>query len=125
MVLFSSLSDKWNTPESILSELHREFGFDFDPCPQNPVFDGLSIEWGQRSFVNPPFSEWQKWVKKGYEEHKKGKLVVFLIASRTDTKAFHDYIIPYAKEIRFIRGRLKFSGSKNPAPFPSMVVIFK
>ena len=28
-------------------------------------------------------------------------------------------------EIRFVRGRLKFGGSKNSAPFPSMVVIFR
>ena len=30
-----------------------------------------------------------------------------------------------ADEIRFIRGRLKFGDSKNSAPFPSAVVIFK
>lgn len=28
-------------------------------------------------------------------------------------------------EIRFVRGRLKFGGSKNSAPFPSLVAIFK
>ena len=124
-VLFSSISDNWNTPKSLYKQLNKEFLFDFDPCPQTPDFDGLFIEWGARNFVNPPFSNWQKWVKKGYEEYLKDKTVVFLIAARTDTRAFHDYILPYAKEIRFIRGRLKFSGSKCPAPFPSMVVIFK
>jgi len=124
-VYFRSVSDKWNTPISFYNRLNEEFNFDFDPCPPNPEFDGLSIEWGQRNYINPPFSNWQKWVEKGYEEYLKGKLVVFLIAARTDTRAFHDYIIPYANEIRFIRGRLKFSGNKNPALFPSMVVIFK
>ena len=125
MVLFSSLSDKWNTPQSLYKQLEKEFLFGFDPCPTNPDFDGLFIEWGKRNFVNPPFSNWQKWIKKGYEEYLKDKTVVFLIAARTDTRAFHDYILPYAKEIRFIRGRLKFSGNKKDAPFPSMVVIFK
>ena len=47
-----------------------------------------------------------------------------LIPARTDTKAFHDFIYHKA-EVRFIRGRLKFGGSKNSAPFPSMIVIFK
>ena len=47
-----------------------------------------------------------------------------LIPSRTDTKAFHEYIYGKA-EIRFIRGRLKFGGSTNNAPFPSMVVIYR
>jgi site-specific DNA-methyltransferase (adenine-specific) len=46
-----------------------------------------------------------------------------LIPARTDTSFFHDYIYHHA-EIRFIRGRLKFGGCENPAPFPSMVVIF-
>jgi len=125
MVLFSSVTDKWNTPDSFYSQLHHEFNFDFDPCPPDPEFNGLNIDWGKRNFVNPPFSNWQEWVKKGYEEHKKGKTVVFLIAARTDTKAFHEIILPHAKQIRFIKGRLKFGGSKNSAPFPSMVVIFK
>ena len=53
-----------------------------------------------------------------------GGLAVMLIPARTDTKAFHDFIYHKA-EVRFIRGRLKFGGSKNSAPFPSMIVIFK
>lgn len=47
-----------------------------------------------------------------------------LIPARTDTKAFHEYIYGKA-EIRFLRGRLHFNESKNNAPFPSMVVIYK
>ena len=47
-----------------------------------------------------------------------------LIPARTDTRWFHDYIYHKA-EIRFIRGRLKFNDGKSPAPFPSMVVIFR
>jgi site-specific DNA-methyltransferase (adenine-specific) len=46
-----------------------------------------------------------------------------LLPARTDTKWFHDYC-KQAKEIRFIKGRLKFSGSQNAAPFPSMIVVF-
>ena len=122
---FLSITDCWNTPESIYNDLNNEFHFDFDPCPSNPSFDGLIIEWGERNFINPPFSNWQEWIKKGYEEYKKGKLCVFLIAARTDTKAFHEIIIPYAKEIRFIKGRLRFNESKSGAPFPSMIVIFQ
>jgi len=128
-ILFSSLSDNWNTPVSLYKKLDKEFLFDFDPCPQDHDFDGLSIEWGKRNFVNPPYSEWQKWVEKGYHESRKGKLVVFLLPSRTDTKVFHDYIIPFADEIRFLRGRLRFRfqgdrTKRHNAPFPSMIVIF-
>jgi len=122
--LFSSTSDNWNTPESFYKKLDEEFHFNFDPCPPNPTFDGLNIEWKERNFINPPYSQAKHWIKKGYEESLKEKLCVFLIASRTDTKAFHDYILPYAKQIRFIRGRLKFSNCKNSAPFPSCIVVF-
>lgn len=57
-----------------------------------------------------------------------GGTIVMLIPARTDTSYFHDYIYGKA-EIRFLRGRLKFEDENgvamNPAPFPSMVVIFR
>ena len=121
---FSSGRDDWKTPKALYKSLNEEFAFDFDPCPQYPPFDGLHIDdWGQRNFINPPFGNWQRWIEKGFEEFQKGKLCVFLLASRTDTKMFHEIILPYATEIRFIKGRLRFD-DRNPAPFPSMVVIF-
>ena len=46
---------KWRTPKAFKAELDKEFRFDFDSCPPNPAFDGLSIEWGERNFVNPPY----------------------------------------------------------------------
>ena len=124
--LMSSNKQDWETPQEFYDKLNLEFNFNFDPCPKNPTFDGLSIEWKERNFVNPPYKTSKLWIKKGYEEWKKGKLVVFLIPARTDTKAFHEYIYNQA-EIRFIRGRIKFIGGQglNPAPFPSMIVIFK
>jgi len=51
--------------------------------------------------------------------------VVCLVPARTDTRWFHNLVYGKAKEIRFIKGRLKFGGSKNSAPFPSMVVIYE
>jgi hypothetical protein len=122
-VHFSSQSDNWRTPEVFYKELDKEFHFDFDPCPTNPTFDGLSIEWKKSNFVNPPYSQIKAWLKKGWEEFEKGNLSVFLIPSRTDTFYWHTYCMQ-ATEIRFIKGRLKFSGSKNSAPFPSALIIF-
>jgi len=115
----------WKTPKRFYEVLDAEFHFDFDPCPVKPAFDGLEIEWGKRNFVNPPYGrEIPKWVKKGFEESCKGKLVVFLIPSRTDTKWWHEYIMK-AEEIRFIKGRLHFDDAKNPAPFPSAIIVFR
>lgn len=125
-VHFSQITDNWRTPTKLFEELNKEFDFNFDPCPlaDPPLFDGLAIDWGERSFVNPPYSNLKQWCKKAYEEYMKGKLVVMLIPSRTDTIAWHEYIMR-ATEIRFIKGRLKFGDSKNPAPFPSAIIIFK
>ena len=78
---------------------------------------------GYTVYCNPPYGrEISKWIKKAYEENLKGTKIVLLLPARTDTKWFHEYI--YNKhEIRFIKGRLKFNDGKNPAPFPSMLVI--
>jgi len=67
------------------------------------------------------------WVVKCYYESRKldhGGAIVALLPARTDTKWFHRYIYGKA-EIRFIKGRLKFGGSKNSAPFPSIVCIWR
>ena len=96
--------------------------------------DGLNQEWfidgacNGNIFMNPPYSEYPIWIKKAYEESQKGCTVVCLIAARTDTKIWQDFIFKKASEIRFIMGRVKFErsdGAKNSAPFPSAIVIFR
>ena len=116
--------------------------------------DGLNKDWsGHTVFCNPPYSVAENpckknckkkkcvkrgyhiteyvpgqedWIEKCHKENKNNNVkVVMLIPSRTDTIAFHKYI--YKKpnvEIIFVKGRLKFGGSKDSAPFPSMVVVF-
>lgn len=80
---------------------------------------------GGSNYVNPPYGrEIGAWLAKGCNEYQKGKTVVFLIPSRTDTKWWHEYVM-WSDEIRFIKGRLHFDGHKNAAPFPSAIVIFK
>ena len=76
-------------------------------------------------FCNPPYGkELIKWVRKSYyESHKDNTLVALLMPARTDTKAFHDYILNRA-EVRFLKGRLHF-GNSDRAPFPSMLVIWR
>lgn len=124
-VHFSSQRLDWETPKAVYQILDAEFRFDFDPCPPNPNFDGLSIAWGQSNFVNPPYGrEIGKWIAKGFGEWKLGKTVVFLVPSRTDTKWWHSFCMK-ADEIRFVEGRLKFGDQKNSAPFPSAIVIFR
>ena len=123
--LFSSLRTDWKTPKALYQALDAEFCFDYDPCPTVPKINGLVGDWGNINFVNPPYGrEIKKWIQKGYLEFLKGKTVVFLLPSRTDTAWWHDFVMK-ATEIRFIRGRLKFDDQKNPAPFPSAIAVFK
>lgn len=122
---FSSQRLDWQTPKDVYDKLNDEFNFDFDPCPTNHTFDGLTVEWKNSNFVNPPYGrEIGKWLAKGYMEYGLGNTVVFLIPSRTDTRWWHDYCMK-ATEIRFIKGRLKFDGWNTNAPFPSALIIFK
>lgn len=77
----------WLTPVSLYDQLDAEFHFDFDPCPC-PLpdgFDGLTCEWGQRNYVNPPFGSIMHmgkkkgptaWMRKAILEQSKGKLSV-------------------------------------------------
>jgi len=117
-----SKSDNWGTPEKILNN-YKDW---FDPCPYPlPDWNGLEIDWKERNFVNPPYNNIKEWAKKSMDEYKKGKIIHLLIPARTDTKYFHDYILPYA-EIEFIKGRLKFISldkysENNCAPFSSIM----
>lgn len=131
-VMFSSATDMWSTPQATFDELNRDFGFTLDVCasPENAKCarfftkeqDGLAQDWGGAiCWLNPPYGrEIGKWVKKAGESRT---LVVGLLPARTDTRWFHDHILGKA-EIRFIKGRLKFGGSTNSAPFPSMIVVW-
>lgn len=136
-LMFSSKTDLWSTPQNFFDSLNEEFNFTLDPCatPKNAKCDkyytanenGLAQNWqGETVFCNPPYGRAIKdWVIKCYEESKKpNTVVVMLIPARTDTIYFHDYIYHKVKEMRFVKGRLKFGNAKNSAPFPSMIIIF-
>ena len=133
-VHFSSKTDLWSTPQDFYDILDDEFNFTLDPCATHDNHktdkyytledNGLSKDWtGEVVFMNPPYGrEIGKWVKKAKESNA---TVVCLVPSRTDTRWWHDNVINDASEIRFIKGRLKFGGQKNSAPFPSAVVVFR
>ncbi len=134
-VHFSSATDMWATPQTFFDRLHEEFHFETDvcaiasnaKCPNyfTPEQDGLKQTWTGNCWMNPPYGrEIGKWVRKARESARQGATVVCLLPARTDTAWWHDYIQDQA-EVRFIRGRLKFGGSPNSAPFPSVVVIFR
>jgi phage N-6-adenine-methyltransferase len=133
-VHFSSKTDMWATPQDFYDKYNKNYNFTLDVCasPENAKCDkfftkeddGLKQDWTGSCWMNPPYGRQIKhWVKKAYESSLNGAIVVCLLPARTDTAWWHDYCIK--GQIEFIRGRLKFGGSKNSAPFPSAVVVFK
>lgn len=131
-VMFSSKTDLWATPQELFDKYDAIYHFETDVCalPKNakckrfftPEMDGLKQEWTGVCWCNPPYGrQIGKWVEKAV---KSFATVVMLLPARTDTKWFHDWCLPYGK-IEFLRGRLKFGGCDNSAPFPSMIVVFE
>ena len=134
-VMFSSNTDMWATPQDFFDVINKEFNFTVDVCATaentkcslffTPEQDGLKQKWEGVCYMNPPYGRSiGKWIQKAYNSSKEGAVVVGLLPARTDTKWFHEYIYNKA-EIRFIKGRLRFGGCKNSAPFPSMIVIWR
>lgn len=136
--LYSSRSDLWSTPQDFFDKLNDEFHFDLDACaiPSNakcerfysPEQDGLSQPWTGNVWCNPPYGkDISKWIAKAQNEIKQNaNVIVLLVPARTDTRWFHEYL--YNKpnvELRFVKGRLKFGGGANSAPFPSMIAILR
>ncbi len=123
-------------------------------CARYFTKDALEKEWNKDFWCNPPYSDVAKFIKHGYEQHKKHNVDgLFLVYAKTDTKWFHDYVQGKAK-IFFLKGRIKFwiNGKvpkwcdecqkqyiskekycrfcrnklkENPSPYPSMLVFYK
>ena len=138
-VHFSSKKGDWGTPWELFHKLNRKHGpctLDVCATPFNakvrnfitPAENSLrpEVPWNGVCWMNPPYGRViARWLAKVYDEVKSGRAskVVCLLPSRTDTTWFHDFVLPHSN-IEFIRGRVKFEGADNSAPFPSLVAVF-
>lgn len=129
--LMSSRAMEWETPAELFAVLDGEFGFELDVCATDANTkcdeyytteeDGLAQPWTGVCWMNPPYGKGiGAWMAKAHDAADDGATVVCLIPARTDTSWFWDHA--RHGEIRFLRGRLRFSDS-DPAPFPSAVVV--
>jgi len=129
-----SATIEWGTPKDLFDKLDQEFHFTLDVCASdgmqmveryfNPQTDGLAQEWGgaEVCWMNPPYGqEIAKWVRKAAQEPA---ITVALLPARTDTKWYQEWVQPYASEVRFISGRVRFRGASTGAPFPSIIAIY-
>lgn len=149
-VVFSRSRDTWETPPALIE---RYGPFDLDVAataatakapvwfgPDHPDPDmrdamqvlGLWPRFGRRAWMNPPYSQVAAFVQQAALEvqYMPGFEVVALLPARTDTRWWHAHVwlgsaARHRVDVEFIKGRLKFSGSANSAPFPSVVVTFR
>jgi phage N-6-adenine-methyltransferase len=123
-----------HAPGSLRRAVAEFGGFTLDPCctPASalcPTFytredDGLAKPWYGSVFMNPPYGKTiGAWMRKAWEESRRGALVVCLVPARVDTRWWHEYAVQ--GEVRFLKGRLRFSNAMTGAPFPSAVVVFR
>lgn len=141
--LYSSNADDWETPKYVFDTLNKEFDFSLDAAADfanrkcklyiNEETNSIGVDWfgmciskhkRPTVWLNPPYGKKiGEFMKKAADESI-ACTVVCLIPARTDTEWWDKWVMK-ADEIRFITGRLKFSGSKNSAPFPSCIVVFR
>lgn len=126
---------EWATPPQLFEALHREFAFTVDACatPRNaklPRFwteqqDGLRQDWtGERVFMNPPYGrEVYAWTQKA--AHSGAEVVVGLLPASTDLAWWHADVVPFATELRWLRGRVRFltEGPYRASGFFASVVV--
>jgi hypothetical protein len=135
-VMGSSESPEWYTPQHIIDLTLDLFdGIDLDPCsnshkvPNVPARihytkedNGLVQTWHGKVYMNPPYGdEISDWTEKLVESYEQGEIeeAIALLPGRIDTQWFQPL---YEYLICNIRGRLRFVGSENSAPFPSVIV---
>lgn len=178
-LMFSSKFQAWGTRFETFNAIQEQLGREYilDPAAEHETAkcenyyteedDMFTHNWVQdmilkgysqdaiHMYLNPPYGAQQpRFVKKFVEECERGGKGDILIPSRTDTKLFHEVILPKAKAIYFVKGRITFGtdaywewvweqetmepingkkgtnslykkyGRATAAPFPSMVVSF-
>ena len=121
-------TDRWLTPLDLISPLGD---FDLDPCGESfhntakTIYTegGLDKEWFGRVWLNPPYSEVEKWLDR-LVEHGNGIALVF---ARMDVK-WAQKILPQVTSVFFPKGRLYFLTkelkTKGNAGAPSMFISF-
>lgn len=136
-VLLKSEKTDWETPIDFFKKLDEIFNFTLDPCSDEKNYkckkyytekeNGLLQSWKNETvFINPPYNKFQiEWILKATQEEIESNCIsVLLIPARPDTKVWQDVIFLNASAVCFVKGRLKFGGVQNSAPFPSAIVVF-
>jgi len=135
-VHYASAKKNWGTPPWLFKVINRIFRFTLDGAASEEnakcrkyftqESDGLNQSWkAQRVWLNPPYGKAASlWCEKALTESREnGALVVLLLASRSSTRWWHDFVLADGNQNFSLQGRLTFEGAENCAPFSSVVVV--
>ena len=125
-----SKSQNHITPQRVYDKIEQVWGWKkddmFDPCPVNPVFDGLYIPWKKINYVNPPFEvkTLTAFVNKALKESLIGNETIMLLpTNKTDQMWWHRlWQVLNKDDIVWFRGRLKFENDKDSSPNAHVLV---
>jgi hypothetical protein len=126
--LFTSTSADWYTPPAVIARVRAVLGaIDLDPAADEErrvpaADDGLAHDWPGRVFLNPPYGRAiGGWVRHLVDQYRAGitSAAIVLLPARIGT-AWWRPLAGYP--VCFVRGRLRFSGRRCGAPFPSALV---
>jgi len=127
------MSRYWITPPELYKELDDEFCFDFDPCPcpRDPNYNSLLLQWGKMNYCNPPFRKTDgntdgptAFVRKAIVEQQNGNSTVLLIPAQS----YINLLLEAGAELRSA-GRTKFlevdTGEPLRGPSPTILAILR
>lgn len=128
---FKSTNQSWETPDDLFARINSMFDFTRDVCASKENSkcvnywteedSCLDKKWDGVNWMNPPYKDMKKFIKKAYDE-RENAITVCLIPARTNTKWWHDYCMN--GEVYFICGRPKFKGCIHGLPQPLALVVF-
>ena len=117
------------TPDEFKEEIYLKYRIQFDPCPVDPTFDGLSVSWKDVSYVNPPFSNSFNFLIKALIEWLKGNKSVFLLPFYPYNRLWKYIIWPLRDKklvkLEFLRKKLTFKNYDKSYPFSLVLIVFK
>lgn len=130
-------SDEYGTPPSFVRPIAEALGgFDLDPASGAETAphastryteedDGLTSEWFGTVWLNPPFSEKERWLRRARAEVADGNVetAVVLLPVDTSTSLFHDLVVD-ADLIWFKNGRLVFDGGDRNPSFGILLAVY-
>ena len=138
----SSECQSWGTPQSFVDYVEDNFGvkctLDAAADESNakaPVWidgkaDALKQKWRGNVWLNPPYgTKIPRFIERAIQQRYNCGVIMILVPARTDTKWFHELVMPNAHAVYLIMGRFNFihpsivKGAN--APYPSMLIEFR